>query len=178
MSEADALLSEVTASSPEPSPAPKKHGGGWPKGRPRKPSTSLPTGSSAFPQRATGATGSSDAERELARMQARVQELETMHSESVKTALVQGFAQITRVGFGLLARRQGSHWNLTKQEQQELGEACTTCALPYISYVGPALPFIALAGTFYAVVAPRLEIDEAIAAGTAQQVMTPPALVK
>lgn len=170
---ADLLSSAASLPPSTGASEPMKRRGGWPKGRPRGKAGETTAGTqsaTSFAHRNTGATGATAEARALAAAHARIAELEAQQSTAVREALTQGFAQLARIGFGFMAQRKGAHWRLTAEEAAELGQAATTCALPYIGYVAPALPFIALAGAVYTTCAPRMEMDDLIAAGKVTQV--------
>ena len=158
---------------------PAKRRGGFPKGAKRGPDGKLlspgsPASDGAtqhFPPRTGGATGASPDERTVAELQQRIAVLEAQQSEDVKAALSAGFAQIARVGFAIMARRNGTHWFLDKGEADEIGEACSTAALPYISAILPALPIIAAAGAIYGAASSRMDVDIEIEQGKRQRVM-------
>lgn len=156
----DAVIDAMNA---VPGESPKRKGG-WPKGKPRKPS-------SAFPSRSTAASGISPAGLNEAQLRARVAELEAQQSEQVGAMMAVGFEQLAKIGFAIVARRQGIHWFLTKEEAQEIGAACGTAAMPFVSYIAPALPLLAAAGAVYGAVSARLEIDIEIESGKLPRVM-------
>lgn len=164
--DAEAQLSAAVAMNADNAELPKRKGG-WPKGKPRS-GRSPAFFSPASPIPGGGATADA---LTVAQLRQRVATLEAQNSEQVKTAMTVGFAQLAKIGFGIVARRNGVHWFLTPEEATEIGDACGQAALPYISYIAPALPFVAAVGAIYGSVSARMEIDTEIQQGKRVRVL-------
>lgn len=166
-SDAAASLAATAAGSAAAGDQPQRRKGGWPKGRPRKPSSDSPT----LPGRSAAGAGTAASSLTESQLRSRVAELEAAADERALAGVALGLTQLTRVGFALVARRQGTHWMLQDGEAKEIGEAFAVALQPYLSYIGPALPFVVAVGTLYGAIAPRLEIETEITQGKRQRVL-------
>lgn len=167
-SDAAASLTEAAAMNAAVADPMPKRKGGWPKGKPRRPSSAS---SAEFPARSPGASGSAVSSLSEAQLRARLQAAEAQLDERAKVGLAVGFTQLAKVGFGFAARRQGTHWYLQDDEAKEIGEAFATAAAPYMSYIAPAIPLLVAGGSLYSAIALRLEVEQEIVQGKRQRVL-------